>query len=144
MSVRTIYCLVFVGSALSYSPSLPTCLIRFWIFLSSLLLLLPPHQHPFFVLTHIYTPVPNLLSHPGVSSTWPFLTPVTRQPPSLVSAPCSACLRLPPFPVSVHPPLFLPWPTSRSMFSPGGSIRRDALRLRVSLILPPYVLPHLL
>ena len=46
--------------------------------------------------------------------------PATRQPPTLVPAPRSACLHLPPFPVLVRPPLCRPRPAPRSLSASGG------------------------
>ena len=47
-------------------------------------------------------------------------TPATIQPLPIDSAPYAACLRLPPFPVSVHPPFFRPCPDPRSLSDSGG------------------------
>ena len=65
---------------------------------------MPPHKHPVVVVTPICTPTPHLLYRCGALSICPSPTPATCQPPPLVSAPCAAFLRLPPFPASIRPP----------------------------------------
>ena len=68
--------------------------------------ILPPPHHQTFVVVYLFlfVPAPHLLSRRKSPPAWTFPAPATRQPWPLVSAPCSACLRLPPFPVTVRPP----------------------------------------
>ena len=56
----------------------------------------------------MFVPAPQLLSRYKAPPTWTSPAPATRQPPLLVSAHCTAYLRLPPFPVTVSPSHFLP------------------------------------
>ena len=43
----------------------------------------------------------------------------------------------------LSPPLSRPWTALRSLSSPGGFTHHEALRIRVSPLLPPYVIPLL-
>ena len=62
------------------------------------------------------TPATHLVSRRGTSSAWTFPLPATHQPMSLISLPRSACLLLPPCPMSVRPP-FHPQLAPRSLSS---------------------------
>ena len=63
--------------------------------------------------------------------------PATCHPPLLVPAPCTACLCLPLFPVTVCYPLFCHWLTPRSLSAPGGFARHRPLHASMSLPCPP-------
>ena len=113
------------------------------MFLSSLLLLIPPHEHQLLVLTPIFTPVSHLLSQRESSPTWMSPTPATWQPLLLVSAPRAALLYLPPFPASVCLPVAYlglqpgPYQPLRglSVVIPSVSV---CLRFSLSMCLPMY------
>ena len=72
--------------------------------------ILPPPHHQTFVVVYLFlfVPTPHLLARRKSPPTWTFPTPATRQPWPLVSAPRTACLRLPTFPVTVRPPVYAP------------------------------------
>ena len=125
-------------------PSGPTCLNRFWIFLDSLLLLPPPHQQPFVVVTPLHStrsPPPLLVQnavHLDVAH--------TRHPPpaslrrsSLRRMPASAAISR----VRSLPPPFPPSPCTQVPVSPGSSVVGSSVSL-VSLPLPPCVFLQLL
>ena len=95
-------------------------------------------QHP------LVSPAPHLLSRCEALPTWASSATATRQPLFLVPAPCTACLRLLPFPVPVRSPLCRPRPELRSLLSPGGFSRRGFLHVSVSLPRPPQVLLRIL
>ena len=87
--------------------SRPTCFNRFSgsFYVSLLRPTVPPSVTVRRHNTSLCSTRSPLLSRRELPSTWMSLTPATRQPPPLVSAPRAACLRLPPFPASVRLPL---------------------------------------
>ena len=91
-------------------------------------------RSPLYVCTHSPPPLPaRSAAHLNVAR--------TRQPPPLISSPRATCLRLPPFPVTVRPPLCRPRPAPRSLSAPGGFARRGSPRLPCAPALPFLISP---
>ena len=101
------------------SPTRPTCISRFWIFLGCLLRPTSPLISILLSLQYLYfTPTPQLLSWRSALSTCTSPTPDIPHLLPLVSAPRSVCPIPLPFP-RFYPPHFRPQPAPRSLPSPG-------------------------
>ena len=92
-----------IASLISIPPALPDstvfldCSVPYSI-------LLPPCHQPFIVVAlSLFAPAPNLLYWREAPPTSTSPAPATCHPPPFVSAPCTACLILPLFPVFLCP-----------------------------------------
>ena len=89
-----------------------------------------PYQYPFIVVTlSLFAPTPHILSPRAAPPIWKSLATATHQPPPLVSAPCTVCLHLSPFTVTVLLLLCLPLTEPSYLSSPGGFDRCGYLLL---------------
>ena len=88
-------------------------------------LLKPSHFHP------LPTSSPSAKQRPP--DRCPHPPPSTCQPPPLIPALHSTCLRLPPFPVTVRSPCCRSWYVPRFLLAHGGFTRCGSLRASVSL-----------
>ena len=86
----------------------PSCPTWFYCFSGLFLSLLHPnpYHHQQFIVESLslFVHTFHVFSFREAPPTWTSPAPATRQPPQLVYAPCSACLRLSPFPVTARPP----------------------------------------
>ena len=77
--------------------------------------------------TSWFSPDSHLLSQSKAPSTCTSTAPATRHPPLLVPEPCIMCLRLLPFPMTVHSPPLPPLVCTQVPIRPWGVWRRDPL-----------------